>query len=126
IAAHGGRCIKLEADNVLATFARVTDAVAAARTLIEGAAALNASLDEDERVHVCQAVGFGRILELEDDVFGDEVNVTFKLGEDVARRGELLVSERGWAQAEAEGVRLEGERRTTDLGGVAVPFHALT
>jgi len=125
VAAHGGRIIKLEADNVLATFPRSTDAVAAARALIEGARALNAALEEDERVHVCQAVGFGRILELDDDVFGDEVNVTFKLGEDVARRGELLVTEGAWARAAEEGTRLEGEARTTELGGVVVAYHAL-
>jgi len=125
VATHGGRCIKLEADNVLATFARVTDAVAAARGILDDADAMNAALPDDDRVRVCQAIGWGRILELDDDVFGDEVNVTFKLGEDVARRGELLLTEAAWSQAQGEGTRLEGEHRAADLGGIAVAHHAL-
>ena len=88
---------KTAADNLMASFERVEDAVAVAREL--------ARLDLSPSAF-CLAVGYGRILQLEDDVFGDEVNVTFKLGEDVAKRGQVLVSQ-GAMQAlgahEAEG-----------------------
>ena len=125
IAENDGRCLKLDADNVLASFPRVTGALATARSLLHAADALNATLDEDDRVHVCQAVGFGRVLELDDDVFGDEVNVTFKLGEDVARRGEILITDGAWARAKEEGEHLEGEVRSLEISGVTVTYRAL-
>jgi class 3 adenylate cyclase len=38
-------------------------------------------------------IDYGRYLRLVDDVFGDTVNLAYKLGEDLAGRGEILVTE---------------------------------
>src|SRR5207237_361032 len=46
----------------------------------------------DGHVKLCIGLGFGKILELSGDAFGDQVNVAFKLGEDVAAPGEILMS----------------------------------
>lgn len=123
--ARGGRCVKREADNLIYSFERASDAVEAARSIVRETAALDAELSEDERVYPCIAIGFGRVIELTDDVFGDEVNVAFKLGEDVAGKREILVSEPAWKQLHQEGMTREGERRTEDLGGVAVGYYLL-
>lgn len=49
---------------------------------------------EQERVHLCVGLGFGKILRVGNtEVFGAEVNAACKLGEDVAKQGETLVTE---------------------------------
>jgi adenylate cyclase len=129
--AHRGRCVKREADNLIYSFVRVTDAVDAAREIVAGTAAMDAQLSEDERVYPCIGIGFGRIIELRDDIFGDEVNIAFKLGEDVAKKREILVSESAWKQFTSELAAsgservLHGDLRTEDIGGLPVRYYAL-
>ncbi len=125
LAARGGRCVKREADNLIYSFERVSDAIAAAREVVEGTRALDAQLTEDERVYPCIGIGFGRVIELTDDVFGDEVNVAFKLGEDVAGKREILVSQSAYDQLLREGSALEAEERTVSLGGVPSRYYLL-
>ncbi len=125
LAAHGGRCVKREADNLIYSFHHVRDAVAAAREIVAATTALDATLGEDERVYPCIGIGFGRVIELSDDVFGDEVNIAFKLGEDVARQREILLSEGALAQLHREGAELATDERRDDLGGVPVRYHAV-
>src|SRR5687767_4360030 len=86
--ARRGRCVKREADNLIYSFERVSDAVAAAQKIVADTIELDPQLGEDDRVYPCIGIGFGRVIELRDDVFGDEVNIVFKLGEDVARKRE--------------------------------------
>lgn len=122
---HRGRCVKREADNLIYSFERVRDALGAARDLVSETRALDATLDEDERVFVCIGIGWGRILELADDVFGDEVNVAFKLGEDVARPREILLSDAALARLREEGVQVDTEPREADVGAVVLRHHRL-
>ncbi len=119
--AHGGRCVKREADNLIASFPDPKRAVDSAREIVSRSFTLDATLAEDERVRPCIGIGFGRILELEDDVFGDEVNVAFKLGEDVACAREILITE---AVHDAVG-DLACDERTISLGGLDVRYWVL-
>jgi adenylate cyclase len=120
---RGGRCVKREADNLIYSFERVSDAVAAAQAIVEGTRALDAELAEDERVYPCIGIGFGRVIELSDDVFGDEVNIAFKLGEDVAGKREILVSSSAYERLQEEGGTIAGEERTVEIGGLAVKHY---
>jgi class 3 adenylate cyclase len=122
---HHGRCVKREADNLIYSFHRVSDAVAAAREIVAATTALDAELPEDERVYPCIGIGFGRVIELTDDVFGDEVNVAFKLGEDIATKREVLLSEGALEQLRREGVEVTTEERRDELGGVLVRYYVL-
>ena len=124
IEAHQGRCVKLDADNVIGAFARASDALAAACAIRAETGVVNGPLPRDERVHVCQGIGFGEILELADDVYGDEVNIAFKLGEDVARAEEILVSEAAADRLAAEGEKKLERTHTVTLGGVSVRYFA--
>ncbi|MGZ3478119.1 MAG: adenylate/guanylate cyclase domain-containing protein, partial [Polyangiales bacterium] len=119
-----GRSIKREADNLLYSFESAHDAYLAALELVHASAALDATVDHDARVLPCVGIGFGRILELADDVFGDEVNLAFKLGEDVAVAREILVTEGFVEQLAKEGVTLESDARDIELGGVPVRYFA--
>lgn len=90
IEAYDGRLVKADADNLLALFASASDAAAAGRLIVrEGRASAG--------------VGYGRILDLGDDLFGDEVNRASKLGEDVARHGQMLLTEAAQAALASSG-----------------------
>ncbi len=99
----GGTLVKTAADNLLAVFPEPTQALAAARAMIASAAAANAAWEPDSRVRICAGIGYGDILLLEDDLFGDEVNVAYKLGEDIARPDEILLSEPAVARLRERG-----------------------
>ena len=125
VAANGGRIVKCAADNVIAGFPHPRAAIAAARALVAETTALDASLPEDERVVVCVGIGYGRFLELADDIYGDEVNLAFKLGEDVARGREILLTEGAHAKLLADGDAVDAEESTIELGGVHARYFRL-
>jgi class 3 adenylate cyclase len=107
---HGGTLIKNEADNLIAIFERPEQAVRCAVAVQDAHRCWNATAeDEADRFQVCIGVDFGTFLRLSDDVFGDAVNVAYKLGEDLAGRGEILVTE---PVARA----IQGAFRTVSLG----------
>lgn len=64
-----------------------------------------------ESLDAAVGIGFGRILNIESrDIFGDEVNLACKLGEDIAERSEIL-PHRGRARAgDGTGTDLRGAR----------------
>ncbi len=126
IASSLGRLVKCEADNVIATFASATAALAAAREIIARTSALDPSLERDDQVVVCLAVGFGKFLELRDDIYGDEVNITFKLGEDIACGREILLTEGAHANLTASGAAIACDERSVEVGGVRVRYFAAT
>ena len=53
----------------------------------------NADAEPDMRMHVAIGVGYGPTLYVSGvDVWGDQANRAFKLGEDIAEPGEILVT----------------------------------
>ena len=94
VGAHQGTLIKNEADNLIAVFERAADAVRCAVAVQDAHRRRNSAVaNDDERFHLCIGIDYGRYLRLADDVFGDAVNLAYKLGEDLAGRGEILVTE---------------------------------
>jgi len=91
---HRGELIKREADNVFAIFSSVDDAVAAAIEMDAGLDAANTMLPDEYDMYGEFGIGYGEILVIEnEDLFGSEVNLASKLGEDIAERGEILLTE---------------------------------
>ncbi len=87
---HGGQLVKHEADNLLAVFDDPTEAVTAAFEMHQASAKSTAG-----GVDLAFSIGidFGEFLLIDgNDCFGDPVNLAHKLGEDIARPGEVLVS----------------------------------
>lgn len=98
VTAHRGRILRAEADNIFALFDAADDAVAAAAAIMRTMRAVNEALAEADELYVAIGVGFGPVLLVGDgDVYGDEMNLTCKLGEDLAQREEVLLT----AQARA-------------------------
>jgi adenylate cyclase len=100
VEAHDGRVVKTEADNLFATFASVSSALRCANEVHDTLARANAVLPADWDVHVGIGIGFGSLLLIgEDDVWGSEMNLASKLGEDIAEAGEVLLTEAAYERA---------------------------
>ena len=128
---HGGRFLKTAADNLFALFDTVGAAAACGQSMMREAEKLNAGVpSEDGHVKLCLGLGFGKILELSDDAFGDQVNVAFKLGEDVASPGEILMSAEAVADLRKStshrdlAAQLEGPRQV-EVGHVQLDYWLL-
>jgi class 3 adenylate cyclase len=93
VIARGGRVVKTEADNVFAVFPDVAPAVAAAGDIQERLRAANAFLPEDWDLHASLGIGYGELLMVDgEDLYGNEMNLASKLGEDVAGSGEVFLT----------------------------------
>lgn len=89
-----GSLVKAEADNILVVFECVEDALRTAQTIRAEAARVNPSLPDEQQVHLSIGIGWGEVLLMEaHDIYGDEVNLASKLGEDIAERDELLLTD---------------------------------
>jgi adenylate cyclase len=90
---HDGILIKVEADSFLIIFKRAVRALECAIAMQHACRDYNQSRPPETQVLLCVGIGFGQILRIgDDDVFGREVNAASKLGEDIARGGEILVT----------------------------------
>lgn len=87
-----GRLLKVEGDSLLLTFADAAAACAGVRALDAALRRLNRGKPAGERLAFSYGIGYGDVLEVEQDVFGLEVNLASKLGEDRARRNEALLT----------------------------------
>jgi adenylate cyclase len=93
IDAHDGILLKLEGDSMLVIFRNVTKAIDCALAMRAACQDYSASREPAERIRLCVGLGHGRVLRIGDrDVFGAEVNAAAKLGEDIARADEILVT----------------------------------
>lgn len=119
---EGGRVVKREADNVIAVFDSAAHSLVAARSIVEKSATFDTTIEEDARVYPCIGLGYGRILELTDDVFGDEVNLTFKLAEDIAEKREILITSAALEALARDGVSPGVEPREVELGRVPTKY----
>ena len=89
----GGQLLKTEADNVFAVYETPDEAVAGAKDIRATLRAVNEALPEREEIYVSMGIGYGDVLMVgADDLYGDEMNLACKLGEDVADRDEILIS----------------------------------
>lgn len=98
---HGGEVIKTEADNVFAIFPEVRAAVETAQDINRRLSAANTMLPDEMDMHGKFGIGYGEVLIVENqDMFGSEVNLASKLGEDLAAREEILITEAAFARLE--------------------------
>ncbi len=122
IAGHGGLLVKAEADNLYCLFDTSDDAVKCAREIVERLSAANLLLPEERRLYVSIGIGYGRILNVEDeDLFGDEVNLASKLGEDVAERGMILLTTAAHDQLQSVNVRTR--EQVLSISGLSLSYH---
>jgi len=99
--AGGGKVIKQDADNLFAIFPSVALAVSTAIDLLKATAAVNTMLPEEKDIYLSIGIGYGEVLMIEnEEMYGSELNLASKLGEDLAQRGEILMTEAAFQQLE--------------------------
>jgi adenylate cyclase len=104
---HGGMVIKTDADNLFCLFDTVADAVKASQEIITRLNAVNTVLPADRRLYIASGIGYGKILNIgNEDIFGDEMNLACKLGEDIAEREEILLTPAARAELNGSGIAM--------------------
>ena len=122
VESHGGEVIKYEADNIFAVFPDVEQAVEAAIELDRSLELADTMLPEENDMHGEFGIGYGEILVVEnEDIYGSEVNLASKLGEDLAQRGEILLTESAFARVDQS--RHEYERLLMSVSGLELVVH---
>jgi adenylate cyclase len=121
----GGEVVKIEGDSLLL---RYEDANAAVRSVLElddAIQAHNRGRAENEQVHFSYGVGYGDILDTDDDMFGLEVNLASRIGEDLAEPGEALLTASASAGLEPELLRRVVPHRVITFGHQATAISRL-
>lgn len=88
----GGEVLKVEADSLLVLYPTVAAACRGVDAIESSLRRFNAARPPRERVAFSYGIGYGDVLHLDGDAFGAEVNLASKIGEDLARPGEVLLT----------------------------------
>lgn len=122
---HGAINWRMEADNLFAEFRTVDDALSAAFDMHEKIKAGSFPLHEGDMFGVCIGIGYGWVLRSEHEgVFGDEMNLCAKLGEDIAEGGETLMTESAMANLKSHR-RVNSDRKLVNISGVDIPYFSV-
>lgn len=96
-----GQLVKFEADNCFAMFGAPADALRCALELNREFDRANFETPDELDIRISCGIDCGRILVIEGrDFFGDPVNRACKLGEDLARPGEILITQDAFERLE--------------------------
>ena len=95
---NGGVVIKQEADNLYAIYEDPALALESALDIFRAFDAVNSVVPTERDIFGSIGIGYGAVLVIDEkDIFGSEVNVACKLGEDIARKSEILMTESAYA-----------------------------
>jgi len=93
IMANGGQVIKQEADNLFAIFSDPGSALEGGLDILRAFEAVNSVVPDERDIYGSIGIGYGDTLVIGDeDLFGAEMNLASKLGEDLAERMEILLT----------------------------------
>ncbi len=121
---HRGRVVKQEADNLFAVFPDPQAAIDGAVDILKAFAAVNTGLPDEQDLYAGIGIGYGKTLLVgEDDLYGSEMNLACKLGEDLARQGEVLLTAAAFSQIQAD--PQDWERLNLSISGLELIAHKL-
>ena len=119
--AHGGEFVEANADNLLYLFSTPGEAIAASRAVEAHIASVNETLPEDERLYCSIGIGSGEVLCIgPGHIQGNEVNLAAKLGEDIADKGQILLT---MAAREATPADVVTREATVSIAGLELRYH---
>jgi class 3 adenylate cyclase len=125
VADHRGKVVKSEADNLYCIFDSVDDAVAASREIAVRLQTANLILPKDRKLYASIGIGYGSVLNIGDqDLWGAEMNLACKLGEDIAELGDILLSEAAMAALSAGDLPVE--QHSVSVSGLELNYYQLT
>jgi adenylate cyclase len=88
-----GKILCEEADNFVIVFKTTSNAINAGVEVNRYLRDYNSHASQEDKFEICIGIGYGPVLFVGDDVYGNEVNLASKLGEDIAEKGEILITE---------------------------------
>ncbi len=113
------------ADNLFAEFATADRALAAGLAAHKAVEKAGLMLTETEPFRVCVGIGFGRVLRAgSKGVYGNEMNLASKLGEDVAEGGETFLTESAHGHLKRRKAARFKKRKVV-VSGNAITFYAV-
>jgi class 3 adenylate cyclase len=122
IEANNGTLIKFDADNCYAFFVNTDDAIRASFEINSAIFSSNGEFGLSEQIYLSVGIDYGRLLLIGDtDYFGDPVNTSSKLGEDLAVRAEVLITERAIEHSSFEVPEL-AERMTARISEIEIKY----
>ncbi len=90
---HDGILLKIEGDSFLVIFRKARKAIQCSLGMQEVLRKYNETKPDEEKILLCIGLGYGRMLRIGDsDVFSSEVNAASRLGEDIAKAWDILVT----------------------------------
>ena len=121
---NGGLLVSAEHDNLTCLFDRVDDAIAASRDITGRLESANVILPSDKELYASIGIGHGEILNVANEtIYGNEVNLASKLGEDIGGLGDVLLTAEARARVTDE--ETEFEERTVSVSGLEFNYYAL-
>jgi adenylate cyclase len=122
IESNNGLLLKFDADNCYAYFKNTDDAINASFEVNAAIFASNNKSDLAEQIYLSVGIDVGRILLVGDvDFFGDPVNTSSKLGEDLGVRDEVLITERALEHSNFEIPEL-AERMVARISEIEIQY----
>jgi len=121
----GGTIVKVEGDSLLLRFRDAPAACRGVDTIEAVLRRLNRGRPENEQLRFSYGIGYGDILDLEGDLFGLEVNLASKLGEDLAKPGEALLTPAAAAALDTRTLRRLVPYKVVTFGERAIPVQRL-
>ncbi len=125
IESNNGHIVKFEADNCFARFPEPFDAIKTATTYNHVLTAMNLTTPGDLDIHTSIGIDYGKFLLVKKtDFFGSPVNVASKLGEDIAKPGEILVSAKAMGRL-PENTDICSEIMSVNESNINIFFHKI-
>lgn len=122
---HGGILVRADADNLTCLMDSVESAVLASKEITERLATANVILPSKRDLYVSIGIGHGKILNVQNEaIFGNQVNLASKLGEDLGESGEILLTEHAYKQIEGGG-NINCEEHNVSISGVELTYYSV-
>jgi adenylate cyclase len=125
VARTSGDVVKVEADSLLIRYDDVKAACAGVDQIESLLRRMNGKLPANERLRFSYGIGYGDVLDLDQDMFGLEVNLASKIGEDLARPGEALLTPSASSALDAATLRRVVPHKVVAFGRTAIPISRL-
>ncbi|MGH2730932.1 MAG: adenylate/guanylate cyclase domain-containing protein [Actinomycetota bacterium] len=122
---HNGLFVNAFADNLTCLFDSVHDAVIASTEVARRLKSANVVLPADRELYVSVGIGYGPILNVANEaIYGSEVNLASKLGEDIAELGEVLLTTN--AHEQIKDAEIECTEHSISVSGLEVTYYSVT
>ena len=104
-------------------FDRVEDAIEASREISRRLESANVILPSDKELYASVGIGHGEILNIGNEaIYGNEVNLASKLGEDIGGLGDVLLTANAYDKVKAD---VKCEQRKVSVSGLEFNYYAV-